>query len=86
MSLQDARKQTQLWWGPNGSADFVIRGMSTKYVVGTTALPARLGGRVVHAHGVSFVSFGRAFANAMEDGWETDPVGQVTEDIDDDEA
>ena len=77
MTLNDAKKQAQIWWGSNGSADLNdLKGSpgAVKYVVGTTTLPARLGGHVTLVLGVSWKSFDDAFENAEADGWEPDPL------------
>lgn len=70
MNTEDAKMQALIWWGEFGSAALVPFWKHSKYVVGITTLPSRLGGHVSKVYGASWKSFEDAFAQAVANGYE----------------
>lgn len=92
MNEEQASKQAQEWWGKHGKAVYVPyhstlgTELPGRYIVGLTALPAHLGGRIASQFGTSRLSFEAAFRVAIDyghgpviDEWEEDEDTEITE-------
>lgn len=83
MNQAQAKEEARTWWGDRGSVEVRGHRAPFRYVVGTSTLSSRLGGRVSDQFGASWKSFEMAFADATRNGHPPTTGFEVDEAIED---